>query len=303
MSKPGFVGFDEQGRFLHYCFCGAWGAFGFGTNRNADPPQLGRWYCGEHKHMGDRNEQPEAGHQRGADPSAENAASRAASQTDATANEGEGGRQAATLQAGEARPIIRLSLKRERFGLMLVRKRRRLTRLAFEGWARPEKHGDGNLGVLAELAAYGWLLRTLGPVSWKLWHTVAELKAISAAIKAGRDYDKIPDLAGLVEVKGSRATGPGRNYLMVACDSEHNKTDPVDHFAYLSLDGASYDMDRRFVILGWLWGHEIRAYGTTPNDVRRSDGTWHTRIGYWAPKKALRDPLSLIQILRDRLAR
>ena len=47
-DRRGFVGFDEAGRFVHYCpECGAWGSFGFGVFPNRG--QLGTWYCGAHK--------------------------------------------------------------------------------------------------------------------------------------------------------------------------------------------------------------------------------------------------------------
>lgn len=46
-SKPGFVGYDKDGHFLHYCHCGKWGAHGYNVNRSAG--LLGDWYCFEHK--------------------------------------------------------------------------------------------------------------------------------------------------------------------------------------------------------------------------------------------------------------
>ena len=30
---PGFVGFDDDGNFVHYCHCGKWGAFGVASAR------------------------------------------------------------------------------------------------------------------------------------------------------------------------------------------------------------------------------------------------------------------------------
>lgn len=47
MSQPGFVGHDKAGRFLHYCHCGEWGAYGYDVALNRD--QLGTWYCLEHR--------------------------------------------------------------------------------------------------------------------------------------------------------------------------------------------------------------------------------------------------------------
>jgi hypothetical protein len=42
----GWVGFDEDGCFLHYCHCGAWGSRGVGVRLLQD--KLGSWYCAEH---------------------------------------------------------------------------------------------------------------------------------------------------------------------------------------------------------------------------------------------------------------
>ena len=36
--------FDDEGRFIHRCHCGAHAAFGYGVNLRAD--KLGTWYCG-----------------------------------------------------------------------------------------------------------------------------------------------------------------------------------------------------------------------------------------------------------------
>lgn len=42
-----FVGYDAEGRFVHYCQCGKWGSFGLHASvRNG---RLGIWYCAEHK--------------------------------------------------------------------------------------------------------------------------------------------------------------------------------------------------------------------------------------------------------------
>lgn len=41
------IGFDDQGRFLHHCHCGAWGAFGFGVSLKDG--KLGAWYCAAHR--------------------------------------------------------------------------------------------------------------------------------------------------------------------------------------------------------------------------------------------------------------
>lgn len=41
----------RDGLFLHFCVeCGAWGAFGYGVNLQAD--HLGRWYCAAHRPQG-----------------------------------------------------------------------------------------------------------------------------------------------------------------------------------------------------------------------------------------------------------
>lgn len=41
----GFVGYDADGLFVHYCHCGAWGLFSRGFRL---PDQLGEWFCLEH---------------------------------------------------------------------------------------------------------------------------------------------------------------------------------------------------------------------------------------------------------------
>jgi hypothetical protein len=46
-QKPGLVGFDEAGRFFHYCACGEWGSFGYGVLLRED--RLGTWYCAAHR--------------------------------------------------------------------------------------------------------------------------------------------------------------------------------------------------------------------------------------------------------------
>lgn len=51
MTKPkvdpnpmaGFVGYDEAGRFLHYCRCGNWATIG--TDVSLKDGQLGQWSC------------------------------------------------------------------------------------------------------------------------------------------------------------------------------------------------------------------------------------------------------------------
>lgn len=40
------IGFDEHGRFLHYCHCGEWGSRGVGVRLLKG--QLGTWYCPAH---------------------------------------------------------------------------------------------------------------------------------------------------------------------------------------------------------------------------------------------------------------
>lgn len=39
-------GFDEEGRFLHYCHCGKWGSRGTGVSLLKG--RLGKWYCADH---------------------------------------------------------------------------------------------------------------------------------------------------------------------------------------------------------------------------------------------------------------
>jgi hypothetical protein len=46
-GKRGFVGYDDAGRFVHYCWCGAWGAHGRGVKMRAD--ELCKWHCEEHR--------------------------------------------------------------------------------------------------------------------------------------------------------------------------------------------------------------------------------------------------------------
>jgi hypothetical protein len=43
----GFVGYDKDGHFVHYCHCGKFGPFGFGCFPREG--KLGTWYCMEHK--------------------------------------------------------------------------------------------------------------------------------------------------------------------------------------------------------------------------------------------------------------
>ena len=45
LALCGAVYRDTRGRFLHYCWCGEWGAFGEG----AIGGRLGTWYCAEHR--------------------------------------------------------------------------------------------------------------------------------------------------------------------------------------------------------------------------------------------------------------
>ena len=42
----GFVGYDDAGRFLHYCYCGAWGSVSVGSSILHN--KLGKWYCPQH---------------------------------------------------------------------------------------------------------------------------------------------------------------------------------------------------------------------------------------------------------------
>ena len=46
-APPGFVGYDYEGRFIHFCQCGKWGAFSNGYFPRKG--QYGVWYCKEHK--------------------------------------------------------------------------------------------------------------------------------------------------------------------------------------------------------------------------------------------------------------
>jgi hypothetical protein len=40
------IGFDEHGRFLHHCHCGAWGSRGVGVRLLEG--RLGTWFCAAH---------------------------------------------------------------------------------------------------------------------------------------------------------------------------------------------------------------------------------------------------------------
>jgi len=46
MKRAGFVGYDENGHFVHYCKCGAWGGKSVGAHITKG--QLGEWFCPEH---------------------------------------------------------------------------------------------------------------------------------------------------------------------------------------------------------------------------------------------------------------
>jgi hypothetical protein len=47
---PGFVGYDGEGRFVHYCACGEGGSFGYNVSLRTG--RLGTWYCREHRPQG-----------------------------------------------------------------------------------------------------------------------------------------------------------------------------------------------------------------------------------------------------------
>jgi hypothetical protein len=46
IGPPGFVGYVD-GILMHYCWCGAWGAFGYGVKLSRG--ELGEWFCREHR--------------------------------------------------------------------------------------------------------------------------------------------------------------------------------------------------------------------------------------------------------------
>jgi len=46
-SLAGFVGYDPEGHFVHYCWCGEWGSFGVGCFLLRG--KLGTWFCREHR--------------------------------------------------------------------------------------------------------------------------------------------------------------------------------------------------------------------------------------------------------------
>ena len=41
--KAGHIGFDKDGRFVHFCSCGAWASDGFGVLLKSG--SLGTWFC------------------------------------------------------------------------------------------------------------------------------------------------------------------------------------------------------------------------------------------------------------------
>jgi hypothetical protein len=43
----GFVGYDKDDHFIHYCHCGKWGSFGYGVSLRDG--KFGSWYCREHR--------------------------------------------------------------------------------------------------------------------------------------------------------------------------------------------------------------------------------------------------------------
>jgi hypothetical protein len=43
----GFVGYNREGHFIHYCHCGKEAGYGFEVNLRSD--KLGVWFCGTHK--------------------------------------------------------------------------------------------------------------------------------------------------------------------------------------------------------------------------------------------------------------
>jgi hypothetical protein len=58
-NKPGFVGWDKDGRFIHYCHCGEWAPYGY--NVSVRHGRLGQWYCREHRPPDPQpQEQPQA---------------------------------------------------------------------------------------------------------------------------------------------------------------------------------------------------------------------------------------------------
>ena len=271
---PGFVGFDDAGRFVHYCFCGAWGAHGFSVNRKADPPELGRWYCGEHKHMGDSDGgQPEARNQRKPDSSSEGTASERGSDQ-ADQDQGEGGRPGATVQAKQARPIITFPQPHIDACDRLVA--RRLEILAtLPGWRRSTDDEDDKLGARAEMGAFLYLK----PVKWNAIFPREQVEA----------GEEIPDFHDFIDAKGIRRS---TDHMIIPCDGQHNKDLPIDHHAYLCV--GCWDFPT-VTICGWLWGREIRERYRVREQWHR--GRW--RYGRWVPQRDLRDAQSLIPILRQ----
>jgi hypothetical protein len=46
LSRPAHY---DGGRFIHYCNCGKWGAFGIGKPGHGSSPLDAKWYCAEHR--------------------------------------------------------------------------------------------------------------------------------------------------------------------------------------------------------------------------------------------------------------
>lgn len=44
--QKGFVGYDADGKFVHFCHCGKKASYGHGVKLREN--QLGKWYCFAH---------------------------------------------------------------------------------------------------------------------------------------------------------------------------------------------------------------------------------------------------------------
>ena len=47
-TRAGFAGYDDEGRFVHYCHCGKW-ADGVGYGVDLRNNKFGTWFCDDHK--------------------------------------------------------------------------------------------------------------------------------------------------------------------------------------------------------------------------------------------------------------
>jgi hypothetical protein len=256
----GFVGYDSKGRFMHYCFCGAWGAFGFNTRRNADPPELGQWYCLEHRHMGDQHGKA------GSEGSSDQSTAREASEGHEA--QGESGREGDAHQDGAARSLDRwatvLTEAEIRIGIW-VGKQRFANAIALDrdpgkGPSRTKDSPDNSIrGVHCEMAG-SFILN----LSWRP--------------HVGDIHQR--DIGGLVEV---RSTVLANGRLIVKPPKPNVNDDDVPYGLIKSGE------HHRYTLLGWLFAKEARRFELL---------TEFGDEAHFAPQSALRTNESLVEWIR-----